>query len=88
MPDFILTTSETKTRRAYSRFQLTGERGGVKRVVEGHEVQGSGVGFQAPFPPAMGSGERCKLPQRPPSGFTTSEELRKASPDTSVVLLL
>jgi len=60
----------------------------VKRVVEGHEVQGSGVGFQAPFPPAMGSGERCKLPQRPPSGFTTSEELRKASPDTSVVLLL
>jgi len=53
------------------------------------DVSGGGVlveGAVSPSLPARGSGERCKLPQagsgaepRPPSDFTTSEVLRKAS---------
>ena len=66
-------------------------------MAKGHEVRGpmgreyewgSWRGAASPSPPATGSGERCKLPCGVVSGFTTFEVLKKASSDTSVVLLL
>jgi len=59
---------------------------GVFRISTKGRVRGGVLGEKqpAPSPPARGSGTE----PRPPSAFTKFEVLRKASPDTSLVLLL
>ena len=49
-----------------------------------------GEGSSNPFPPSMGSGERCELPSRVRDGARPPlfSALRMASPDTIILLIM